>query len=115
MVCERCKKKMDYGIDGCVQGWRCPACGWNIVTTFFDNINIDTTEYCLYINNKSDINKEKIKMIAQITGINYVTAKQMLGKKEVCVLKARAPEIKGAITKLQEVGIDFKVNPLFKY
>ena len=115
MVCEKCKTKMDYGIEGCVQGWRCPACGWSILTTYFDDIELDMTEYSLYINNERDISKEKIKFIAQIANVNYVTAKQMLEKEDAYILKANAPEMKETIIKLQELGIGFRINPLFKY
>lgn len=39
---------------------------------------------------------------------------QML-EEEACILKAKAPKIKPVITKLQELGIDFNVNPSFNY
>ena len=39
----------------------------------------------------------------------------MLEKREECILKAKSPKIKKVITKLQELGIDFNVNPSFNY
>ena len=36
-------------------------------------------------------------------------------KKEICILKGRAPKIKSAIVKLQVLNIDYDVNPSFKY
>ena len=33
MICEKCKGKMNWSIEGATQGWRCPMCGWNIITT----------------------------------------------------------------------------------
>ena len=33
----------------------------------------------------------------------------------VCILKVKAPKIKTAITKLQELGIDFNVNSSLGY
>lgn len=58
------------------------ACGWNILTTYIDEIELDMTEYSLYINNECDVSIEKIKYIARIANVNYVTVKQMLGKKK---------------------------------
>ena len=49
------------------------------------------------------------------TSVNFVIARQMLEKREACILKAKAPKIKPVITKLQELGIDFNVNPSFNY
>lgn len=115
MVCEKCKGNMNWSIEGSTQGWKCSVCGWNIITTYIDEINADETEYSLYIKNVPKIDKEKIKFVAKIASVNFIIAKQMLGEKELCVLKAKAPEIKAAIAKLQELNIDFNVSPLFKY
>lgn len=118
MVCGKCKKKMNWSIEGATQGWRCPACGWwGIVTTYIDEIYTDETEYRVYTKNvsKEEIDKEKIKFIAKTARVNFIVAKQMLEKEEVCILKAKAPEIREAIVKLQELNMDFNVRPLFKY
>lgn len=42
-------------------------------------------------------------------------SRQMLEGKEVCVLKAKAPEMKESIDKLQKLEIDFMVRPMFRY
>ena len=115
MECERCKGKMKWGIKGATQGWECPACGWNIITTYIDEIKADETEYSLYIRNISEINMEKIKFIAKTANVNFNIAKYMLKEKEVCILKSRALEIKSTIAKLKELNIEFSVSPLFKY
>ena len=51
MICEKCKGKMNWSIEGATQGWRCPMCGWNIITTYIEDIDRDETEYSLYIKN----------------------------------------------------------------
>ena len=61
------------------------------------------------------VDAEKIKFVAKTANVNFVIAKQMLEKREACILKAKAPKIKSVITKLQELGIDFNVNPSFNY
>lgn len=115
MVCEKCKGELNWRIEGATQGLWCPKCGWNVVTTYIDEIHADMTEYRLYIRNVQEIDKEKIKFVAKTANVNFIIAKQMLQKREVCILKARAPEIKAAISKLQELNIDFNVSPMFKY
>lgn len=106
---------MNWSIEGATQGWRCPMCGWNIITTYIEDIDRDETEYSLYIKNVTEVDAEKIKFVAKTANVNFVIAKQMLEKREVCILKAKAPKIKLVITKLQELGIDFNVNPSFNY
>lgn len=115
MICEKCKGKMNWSIEGATQGWRCPVCGWNIITTYIEEINTDETEYSLYIKKVTEIDAEKIKFVAKTANVNFVIAKQMLEKNEACILKAKAPKIKSVIAKLQESNIDFSVNPSFKY
>lgn len=116
MICEKCKVEMDWSIEGSAQGLRCPLCGsWGLVTTYIDEIYVDNTEYSLCIRKGSESNKEKIKCVAKIAKVNFLVAKQMLEEEEVCILKAKAPEIKAAIAKLQDLNIDFIISPLFKY
>ncbi len=115
MICERCRAKMNWKVDGSIQGWFCSVCGWSVITTYIDDINLDMTEYSLFIKNASEIDRKKIKLIAQIANVSFIIAKRMLEEKEACILKARASEIKVVISKLQEANIDFKVSPFFKY
>lgn len=98
-----------------VQGWSCPVCGWGTLTTYIDKIHQDMTEYSIYTKNIADINKDKIKVISRIAGVNYITAKQMLEKEGVCILKAKAIDIKNAIHELENVNIPFEVTPGFNY
>lgn len=115
MRCEKCNENMNWFFEGSIQGWLCSGCGWNLVTTYIDVIYNDTTEYSVYIKEVTEINKEKIKLIAKIAGVNFVIAKQMLIKNNACILKAKAVEVKNAIEKLREAKIQFEVSPVFKY
>ncbi|MBR6537603.1 MAG: hypothetical protein IKT67_10430 [Lachnospiraceae bacterium] len=115
MICEKCMQEMIWSVDGSTQGWRCPMCGWNIITTYIDEIYVDEKEYSLYIRCASEVNTEKIKFIAKTANVNFITAKWMLEEKESCIMKARAPKIKDAIVRLQELDIDYVVCPTFNY
>ena len=117
MVCEECMGKMTRFIDAehGTQGWRCAVCGWSVVTTYIEDIYCDATEYSLYIKNVSEIDIEKIRLVAKFAHVNFLTAKELLEKEEVCILKAQAPEMKDAVSKLQDQDIEFYVDPLFKY
>lgn len=106
---------MNWSVEGATQGWRCPVCGWNIITTYIEDIDSDETEYSLCIKNVTAVNAEKIKFVAKTANVNFVIAKQMLEEREAYILKAKAPKIKTIIVKLQELGIEFNVTPSFDY
>ena len=117
MKCEQCNSEMIFKINKGTQGWYCPQCNWNLVTSYIEDLNIDETEYSLYIKIKktSVIDFEKIKIVSKIANVNYVNAKKMLELNEICILTAKAPVIKAAISTLKEFHIDYFVNPKFLY
>ena len=106
---------MKWSIEDATQGWKCPMCGWNIITTYIEDIDSDETKYSLCIKNVTEVDAEKIKFVAKTANVNFVIAKQMIEKREACILKAKAPKIKKVIVKLQELGIEFNVTPSFDY
>lgn len=115
MLCEKCKSNMIHIQENSVQGWSCPVCGWRALTTYIDKIHQDITEYSIFTKNVENINKDKIKVISRIAGVNYIVAKQMLEKEGICILKAKAVDIKNAMYELENVNIPFEVTPEFNY
>lgn len=115
MLCEKCKTDMIHICENSVQGWSCPICGWEILTTYTDKIYQDMTEYSIFTKRVTHIDKDKIKVISQIAGVNYIIAKQMLEKEDVCILKAKAIDIKTTVCKLEDADIPFEVIPKFNY
>lgn len=115
MLCEQCGQKMNWRIEGSAQGWNCPACGWGVVTTYISQIDADQTEYSLYMKNVSDIDLDRIRFVAQTANVNFLTARQMLEKKEVCLMKAKASKIRETIVKMQELNIEYSVFLAFYY
>ena len=115
MRCEQCKEKMNWGIEGSTQGWKCPNCGWNLITTYIAEIENDQTEYSLYIKRVSEIDREKIRFVAKIAGVNYMIAKDMLKQNETYLLKAKAIQIKEIIVKLEALKMSYKIEPPLTY
>ena len=115
MLCEKCKINMIHICENSVQGWSCPVCGWEILTTHIAKIYQDITEYSIFTKKVTHIDKEKIKTISRIAGVNYIIAKQMLEKEDVCIMKAKAIDIKAAVCKLKDTDIPFEVIPKFNY
>lgn len=115
MLCEKCKTNMIRVCENSVQGWSCPVCGWGMLTTYIDEMHQDMTEYSIYTKRVANIDKDKIKVISQIAGVNYIVAKKMLEKEDICILKAKAIDIKKAISELENVNIPFEITPEFSY
>ena len=115
MICENCNSNLIRFEKESVQGWECPICGWNILTTDVGEIYTDTTEYSIFIIETKLINKEKIKVISEICNVNFIRAKQILNEKEICLVKEKAPKIKNIIQLLQNVEIKYIIYPYFKY
>lgn len=113
MLCKQCKTNMIYFRKEPVQGWSCPNCGWGMVTSYIDPIYEDTTEYSIYIKEGIEVDADNIKIIAKIAGVNYLAARKLLLKNNVCILKANAPEVKEVIALLEDAKIDFEVKPEF--
>ena len=80
MLCEKCKTNMIHVCENSVQGWSCPVCGWGTLTTYIDKIHQDMTEYSICTKSITNIDKDKIKVISKIEGVNYIVAKKMLEK-----------------------------------
>ena len=74
----------------------------------------DMTEYSIYIKSVQEIDKEKIKFVSKIANVSFVVAKKML-QEGGCILKAKASRIKEVVINLQELKIDFKISPEFRY
>lgn len=115
MLCDKCKTNMIRVCETSAQGWSCPVCGWGTLTTYIDGMHQDMTEYSIYTKSVANIDKDKIKVISQIAGVNYIVAKKMLEKEDICILKAKAIDIKKAISELENVNIPFEITPEFSY
>ena len=115
MLCENCHAEMNYRIEGHTQGWFCPVCKWGIVTSYFSEIELDMTEYSIYIKSAENIDIDKIRVVSKIAGVNYIAAKQILENGDTCILKARAEDILEAISKLKNVNLPYEVTPEFNY
>ncbi len=88
-----------------VNGLICPKCGWNIVTTKIDDIMLDTQLYQLYILKNEHINRNQIRILSKISGMNYICIKQnIVTRNKTLLISDRAFKIK-AIKEMLEKEI----------
>lgn len=94
----------------------CPKCGWNIVTTKIDDIMLDTQLYQLYILKNEHINRNQIRILSKISGMNYICIKQnIVTRNKTLLISDRAFKIKAIKEMLEKEKIQFEVVPEFKY
>lgn len=106
---------MDFIQKGHTIHWRCCKCQWEIMTSFFELIELDQNKYSIYLkeDNLSSINN--IKMIAKICNTNYNTAKSYIKKGNIEIFKGKATEVKRTLVELEKLKITYNVMPDFPY
>lgn len=78
MICDTCKKEMNYFIEGQSCGWKCSSCGNSIVTTYIDEIELDETIYSISISPIATPTAVEIKHVAKIRNCSFIDAREIL-------------------------------------
>ena len=115
MKCEKCGAEMLYYQQYSEQGWKCPNCEWETVTTYIEPIYEDTTNYCIKLNKHDIITKKQLKIVAYIKQCNYIQAKKYLVTGDSIFEEDKASKIRDIARKLKEANVDFEISPEFKY
>ena len=99
-----------------MSGLICPKCGWNIITTKIDDIMLDTQLYQLFVLKNEHINRNQIRILSKISGMNYICIKQnIVTRNKTLFIRDRAFKIKAIKEMLEKEKIQFEVVPEFKY
>ena len=114
MICNQCGKEAEYYVSGGSCGWRCKKCGWSILTTHTEAIDLDNNEYTIEIKRMDKPEIKAIKCISELLSCNFLQAKQNIQTRNVHQ-KGHAREILLIAKKFVECGIDFKITPNFPY
>ncbi|WP_146011161.1 hypothetical protein [Xanthomonas arboricola] len=112
--CEVCGGLLDIYTEGRTQGLICKSCGWSLVTTINLEINNDNNEYSIRCSgNFSD--SEHVRVVASVVGANFIEARKLLKQGSFVIFNGKAPEVYDVIKNLQAAGLDFQVDPHFKW
>ena len=96
-------------------GMKCPKCGWGWATTYLEPIKEDATDYRVVLLAGNIPSKESIKTIAGIAGISFLQAKKMIENAPINLFVGKAVMVKDVIAALDELSINYRVNPRFPY
>lgn len=112
MICNSCKKEMNYFVDRQTCGWKCNYCDNIIVTTHSDEIELDETEYTISVSSIIQPSATQIKNIAEICNYSFIVAKEKLivgGE----IGTYDAPKTREVLRILQTLKISYTTSPKF--
>jgi ribosomal protein L7/L12 len=123
--CDICGKDLIQIIEGHSLILTCSEHGGRIATTHFSDMELDSTNYEIFLQPNNTVNKETIKIVSEITSLNFLESKKVLeSKTAVSIYKvkdeavreiSRPEEIIKIARRLKEVSLDFYILPEFKY
>ncbi len=125
MICEKCGAEMKEIISELSPGMKGPDGGWGWVTTSINPIVNDRTDYEIRIMPGCSQHIENIKLLAEIMGINFLKAKNLLGSNqpelvykahdESASALAKAQRVQHVAHRLKKAGVAFTITPDFPY
>ena len=123
--CDICGKELTPIIEGHSLTLTCSEHGGRIATSYFSEMELDSTNYEIYLQPSNVVNKQNIQVVSEIANTNYLNSKKMLESKSAVLIykvtdaPARAlskpEEIIKAARRLKDFSIDFAIVPEFKY
>ena len=113
MTCEKCGTQKIYFQEGSTCGWTCPKCGWGVVTTYHEPIELDDCVYSLHIL-PQEAKMPAITAAAGVFSVNYLEARRGLLDGTLHV-DGRAKYIRDVCALLSSSEVLYKVEPDFPY
>ena len=125
IICEKCGEQMKSIAKEHTVGMTCPNCGWGWVTSHFDPIDTDQTDYSIFLKVGNPASVDNIKLIASICSKNFIEAKKILQTDvDVCIYTAtnessadysKAGKVRHIAALLKNAQLDFYITPAFPY
>ena len=113
--CEECGADTEYRVEGSTEGFFCTKCDWALVTTRIPTIAQDITKYRIYLVSADQHNKEQVKVIADVANINFLQARKLVQEEKPVILQGEAVEIDKARNLLNDVNVEYIIEPNFPY
>lgn len=114
-LCPECGSITEKFNEGLTTGIKCTECSWSVATTYIPPIEKDHTLYELKIQNGDHKNKNQIKIISKISGVNFLEARNLLKQENPTIFKGNAIEIKKIKSILEKENITTNIQPNFTW
>jgi hypothetical protein len=113
--CPQCGGPTEVRQKGFTRGLYCTRCDWAVVHTEIPQINLDTTLYEVRIRDGDYGNREHVKVVADISGVNFLEARRLLQQREPVVFRGQAIDVVPVRESLKSAGILFTISPEFRW
>ena len=113
MNCEKCGTQMQYFRDKSTCGWTCPKCGWGLVTTYQDPLDLDECVYTILIP-PQDASLKAIKCISSMFSVNYIEARKKLLDGSLHA-SGNARFIRDKALILTGCSVEYRIEPQFPH
>lgn len=113
--CPVCNHDLIAFTEGSTRGVRCSHCDYSLVTTYIEPIYEDDNIYTITLDAGNVVDKQSIKVIARITGENFIFAKRCLENSPIEIVKGSAEEILEFKNVLDLSGLKYSIAPTFPY
>lgn len=94
---------------------KCQKCSWSIVSSEVAPEYEDSSVYEVYLDQDSECNKEKMKIIAKICNWNYIKTLKNLEVGDILIFKGVAYKVRNFKKKLDDNNIKYHISPEYKY
>lgn len=113
--CKMCGGETEFRRIGSVQGLFCKTCDWNLVTSYIPEIELDETLYEVKVNNGDIHNINHVKIIAEVSGLNFLSSRKLLSEQNPTIFRGMALNVIRVRTALAQEGLDYEITPEFNY
>ncbi len=115
-TCEKCGGVLEFRRQGSTGGLFCTKCDWSVVTTYLPEILQDLTTYDVKVISGDYRNDQQLKVVAQVAGVNLLTARQLLKDTHGFVvftgIASKVTEVRDMLTS---GGLTFEITPSFPW
>lgn len=112
--CPNCGNELKITKSGSLMSVECSFCNYSFATTCSEGIEWDDSNYKIIIKEANDTNIENIKVISNITSLNFLESKKLLINGGD-LFEGKAFEIEDKINTLNKNKINFYTLPNFPY
>jgi DNA-directed RNA polymerase subunit RPC12/RpoP len=113
--CPRCGNQTEKINKGRAIGTGCPQCGWSVVTTYTHPIDQDVELYEVGIRRMDHPNENQIKIISNLSGINFLQARKKIKEGGSILFQINARQTFSIKAMLVDTGLSPIINPDFKW
>jgi hypothetical protein len=114
-VCPQCRGVALGFREGRTDGIRCTQCNWSVAATYTPPIQLDRTIYEVRIERGDYRDPGQIKAIANVTGGNFLSARDLLKVSQPIVCSGDAQRVLQVRDSLLAAGVVVAIQPEFPW